>query len=112
MKEIFEVEAGTDIDDAPFGDPSDDDYFNKNRGKCKLFPIGPAYIFNGKTIPCLVRLSPSGSITSKIFRDSLATIYHYNVMDWSSGRQPLLLLDGHDSRFELPFLEYITNAKL
>ena len=110
VKEMYEVETGIDIDATPIGNPSDDDYFNKNRGKGKLFPMGPACTFNGKTIPCLVRWSQSGSITSVILRDALATIDHYNVMDRSSGRKPFLLLDGHGSQFELPFLEYITNA--
>ena len=110
VKEMFEVETGIDIDAAPIGDPSDDDYFNKNRGKDKLFPMGPACAFNGQTIPCLVCWSPSGSITSEILRDALVSIDHYNVMDRSSGCVPFLLLDGHGSRFELPFFEYITNA--
>ena len=107
---MFEVEAVIDIDAAHIGDPSYDDYFNKIRGKGKLFPMGPACTFNGQTIPCLVHWSPSGSITSEILRDALASIDYYNVMDRSSGRVPFLLLDGHGSRFELPLLEYISNA--
>jgi hypothetical protein len=32
-----------------------------------------------------------------------------NIFDCSDGVSPFLLLDDHGSRFELPFLEYITN---
>ena len=58
----------------------------------------------------MVRWSQSGSITSEILRDALRTIDHYQVMDQSSGRLLFLFLDEYGSRFELPFLEYITNA--
>ena len=109
VQEKFEVECGIDIDAIPVGDPSDDDYFDRNRGKGKLFPMGPECEFNGVTVPCMVRWSPSGSITSVILRDALATMDHYGLFDRSSGKKPFLLLDGHQSRFELPFMEYVTN---
>ena len=110
VQEKFEVECGIDIDATPEGDPSDDDYFQKNRGKGNLFPMGPECLFNGKTVPCMVRWSPSGSITSVILRDTLATMDHYGLFDRSSNRKPFLLLDGCQSRFELLFLEYVTNT--
>jgi hypothetical protein len=37
----------------------------------------------------------------------LETIDKHNVMDRTNAKQPVLLLDGHHSRFELPFLHYI-----
>ena len=110
IKQMYEIETGIDIDATPIGDPNNSDYFVNNRGKGKLFPMGPDCVFNGKTIPCMVRWSQSGSITSDILRDALATIDHYKVMNRSEGKLPFLLLDGHGSRFELPFLEYITDA--
>jgi len=88
----------------------DKDYFEVNRGKGKMFPTGPECKFNGKIIPTLVRWSPSGSITSDILVDALATLDHHDIFDRScDGRKPFLLLDGHGSRFELPFLQYITS---
>ena len=110
IKQLYDVESGIDLDATPIGDHSDRDYFIKNKGKGKLFPMGPEWTFNGNTIPCMVRWSQSGSITSEMLRDVLRTINHYQVMDQSSGRLLFLLLDGHGSRFKLPFLEYITNA--
>ncbi len=66
-------------------------------------------IFRGETIPCLVRWSPSGSITSQILRDALQTVDYHGIFDRSIGQLPFLLLDGHGRRFEFPFLTYITN---
>ena len=108
--EAYEVETGIDIDASVIGDPTDKDYFQNNAGKGKLFPKGPDCIFNGKTVPCLVRWSPSGSITSKILADCLATMDHYDLFARTDQKRPFLLLDGHGSRFELPFLQYVTNA--
>ena len=108
--EAYEVETGIDIDAPVTGDPSDKDYFANNTGKGKLFPKGPECHFNGKTVPCLVRWSPSGSITSKILADCLATLNYHGLFQHCNQRRPFLLLDGHGSRFELPFLQYVTDA--
>ena len=49
-----------------YRDASDNDYFKKNFGPGKLFPGGPTCKFLGRDIPCIVRWSPKGSITSQI----------------------------------------------
>ena len=110
VREKLDVESGID----PFvtqthGDASDKDYFDRNFGPGKLFPGGPTCKFLGKDIPCMVRWSPKGSITSQILADALKHIDSYNVFQRQNGRFPFLLLDGHQSRFEVPFLEYITD---
>ena len=110
MIEAYEVEVGIDVTAEVIGNPLDKDYFEVNRGKGKMFPTGPKCKFNGKIIPTLVQWSPSGSITSDILVDTLATLDHHNIFDRScDGRKPFLLLDGHGIRFELPFLQYVTN---
>ncbi len=81
IKELYEVETEIDKDANAIGDPANSNYFIKNRGKGKLFPMRPECTFNGKVIPCMVRWSQSGSITSEILKDALATIDHYEVMD-------------------------------
>ena len=68
----------------------------------------PEYVFNCMNVLCMVRLSPSGSISSVILQDALATMDHNGLFDCSSGKKPFLLLDGHQSCFELPFMEYVT----
>ena len=108
VTQAFEVEMGIDLDAPTFGNPTDKDYFEKNLGKGKLFPSGPECNFNGKQIPTLVRWSPSGSITSDILVDALATLDYHGVFPRTSNLKPFLLLDGHGSRFELPFLRYVT----
>ena len=87
------VECGIDIDATPVGDPSDDDYFDRNCGKGKLFPMGPECVFNGITVLYMVRWSPSDSITSVILWDTLVTMDHYGLFDLSSGKKLFLILD-------------------
>ena len=41
--------------------------------------------------------------------DILREIDYLQVFDQPGGKKPFLLLDGHGSRFELPFLWYITD---
>mmetsp|Transcript_12989 Transcript_12989/g.15241 ORF Transcript_12989/g.15241 Transcript_12989/m.15241 type:complete len:145 (-) Transcript_12989:100-534(-) len=60
-------------------------------------------IFQGKEVLCMIRWSPKGSITSEILTDILRELDHLKVFDRSGGKKPFLLLDGHGSRFELPF---------
>ena len=83
--------------------------FVKNRGKDKLYPMYPECNFRGKTIPCLVRWSPSGFITTQILQDTLQTLNYHGIFDRSIGRMPFLLLYSHGSKFELLFLTYIAN---
>ena len=59
----------------------------------------------------MVRWTPKAGITSEILAEVLQRIDSYNVFSREDGRMPFLLLDGHQSRFELPFLEYITDSK-
>ena len=39
------------------------------------------------------------------------TLDTLNIYDRSTGKTPFLFLDGHNSRFGLPFLEYINENK-
>ena len=105
--EQLNVETGIDISAEPHGTPDDTDFFDNNFGPGKLYPGGPTCNFKGKEIPCMVRWSPKGGITSVILAEALAHIDSYCVFERINGRTPFLLLDGHNSRFELPFLEYI-----
>ena len=55
IKDMYEIETGIDIDATRIVNPTNSDCFVNNRGKGKLSPMGPEYVFNGKTIPCVVR---------------------------------------------------------
>ena len=73
-----------------------------------MYHMGPECNFRVKNIPCLVRWSPSGLITTQILQDALQTLNYHGIFERSIGQMPLLLLYSHGSKFELPFLTYIT----
>ena len=108
VREHLNVESGIDPTKEVEGDLNDEDFVEQNFGPGKLFPGGPTCNFRGQDIPCMVRWSPKGGITSQILADALAHIDAYNTFPRTNGKYPFLLLDGHSSRFELPFLEYVT----
>jgi hypothetical protein len=85
--------------------------FSINQGKGKAMEGGPICFFNGKNIPCFIGASPKASITSTMLADMLRFMDDLNVFDRSTGITPFLLLDGHHSRLELPFLTYINDDK-
>lgn len=68
---------------------------------------GPVCNFDGKEIQCFCTCSPNASITSTILTRLLKEIDQHDVFDRQNGTKPLLLLDGHHSRMDLEFLEYI-----
>jgi hypothetical protein len=73
----------------------------------KMFPCGPTCEFNRKTVPCFVGWSSKGSTTSALLAAMLNRIDVSECFNCSDGIDSFLLLDGHGSRFELPFVEYI-----
>ena len=105
------VETGIDKTVPVVGNIEDEDFFGINYGPGKLFSAGPTCSFQNKEIPCLVRWSEKGGITSSILAECLQHIDAYNIFERKDGLQPFLLLDGHGSRFELLFLDYITNEE-
>ena len=110
LRENHLCETGLDLTKPFIGSVDDSDFVQKNSGEGKVFPGGPTTQFKGKTIPCFCRWSEKGSVTTEILRDILATFDTLKVFDRSKGKTPCVLLDGHGSRFGLPFLEYITDA--
>ena len=85
----------------------------KNSGPGKKYPGGPTCKFKGKAVPCLVRWTEKGSITSAIMVDILRTLEKLGVYlgERAQGKLPCLLLDGHGTRLELPFLAYVNDAE-
>jgi hypothetical protein len=90
---------------------TDEEMLMKNIGEGKAMHAGPTCVYNNKTIPCFVCTSPKASITSDLLAEMLKAIDSYHVFDRSDGKKPFLLLDGHHSRYETPFLDYIHNAE-
>ena len=72
-----------------------------------MFPGGPTRKLNNKEIPCKVWWTPKGSVTSQILAEALQYIDSFEVFDRINGKYPFLLFNGHQSRFKIPFLDYI-----
>jgi hypothetical protein len=83
------------------------DIFINNSGVLTAMAGGPTCTFQGKEIPCFVCTSPKASISSRLLADMLSFIDSFIVFDRANGKKPFLLLDGHHSRMDLPFLDYI-----
>ena len=105
------VEAGIDFTVTPVGEPSDDDYIIRNSGPGKHFPGGPVCTFRNKKVPALIRWTESASITSQVLVEELQLIDKLELFPRTDTVKPFLLLDGHGSRLEMPFLSYINNPK-
>ncbi len=83
--------------------------FELNCGEGLAMEGGPECRFNGVTIPCFIGASPKASITSEMLAKMLECLDDLELFDRSDGRKPFLLCDGHHSRLELPFLNYIND---
>ena len=81
-----------------------------NQGPKQRFP-GPINCkFNGKTIPSLVLASKGGGVNEDILVTALKHLDDLNVFPRGKGQpNPTLLLDGHGSRLQPKFVQYINN---
>ena len=105
-----DVITGIDSFAEKIGCDEDPDFVRLNTGKGKLFPMGPTCCFKGVEVPCMVACSTNGSITSEILMQFLKKMDELDLFPRDEcGLKPFLLLDGHGSRLELPFLEYVNN---
>jgi hypothetical protein len=82
-----------------------------NSGDGRQYPFSPTCHYKGKEIPCYCCCSESGSITGHLLTEMLRYIDIQHVFDRETGLNPFFILDGHGSRFELEFLEYINTCE-
>jgi hypothetical protein len=68
---------------------------------------GTQCLLKGKHIPFVTGCSPKASITGQLLADMMQASDDHDIFKGSDGSRPLLLLDGHHSHLELPFLDYI-----
>ena len=106
-KPNLSVETGIDIRIKPDGNPNDVTFFFKNSGERKFFPGAPVCQFHGKKILALSRWNESATMTSNILVDVLKTLDCLDVVKRVGKKRPFLLIDGHKSRLEMLFLQYI-----
>ena len=110
IQEKWEVECGINVEAVPVGDPSDPDFFQKNTDKGKIFPLGPECTFHGKKVPTMVRWSQLTREHHLHHHERCPCHHgHYQLFERCLIQRPFLLLECHHSRFEIPFLKYVTN---
>ena len=100
-----------DIDDFEFVDGTETEFFTANFGKDAIFPGGPTCWHNGIEIPAYVTFNEHGGMDGKILTEIFRRLDHLKIYDddRKEGLTPFVLLDGHQSRFDLEFLEYIND---
>jgi hypothetical protein len=89
------------------GDKDDLSVFHNNSGEGRAMRGGPTCTYRGKTVPCFIATSPKASITGPMLTDMLKFMDNLDLFDRSNGKRPFLLLDGHHSRFDINFLDYV-----
>jgi hypothetical protein len=90
---------------------TDYEFFENNSGEGQAMQGGPQCFFQDTIVPCFVGTSPKASITSNLLAEMLSFLDSFSLFDRSNGVKPFLLVDGHPSRFDLPFLNYIHDDK-
>lgn len=84
-----------------------DEEFLRNQTADGCLSGGPTCHYRGVDVPCFVCCSPHGGITSELLVEMLKVMDGLNLFPRVNGKRPMLLLDGHQSRLQLPFLQYI-----
>ena len=107
------IEAGMDIRVSPIGNSHEKDYMQKNRGQGKFFPGGPTCKFKNKDVPAFICWHESGSITSQVLTEVLQTLDLFYLFPHNNPFiKPFVLLGGHCSRLEIPFLSISTDQRI
>ena len=94
---------------APVVEPQD--FIVANFGPAKRFPGPPKCVVRGVEVPAYVACSEKGSITSKILKGMLERLGNLKIFPRGPHKPlPFLLVDGHGSRLELPFIKNINDS--
>lgn len=85
---------------------------DSNFGPGKYFPGGPTCEFRGKTVPMLSLMSPSGGINGALLVEILKYLDLHQIYERVEGGPiPVLVVDGHESRMDAGFSDYINDPK-
>jgi len=85
----------------------------ENSGPDKALPGLPTCVFRGKEVPALLAVTSKGSMTSKILARALERLDKLGIYERTEdGPIPMVIFDGHDTRLQLPFLEYVNEEVL
>ena len=78
----------------------------------RRYPGGPICRFNSVDVPAFICCSPKVGITSELLAQMLQRMDQFNLsLQTQTGPVPFLILDGHGSRLQLPFMRYINNPE-
>ena len=103
--------TGIDItSENPVLDSSGEIDFEANCGEGKHYPLGPKCKYRGKEVDCLTFASESGGISGDILVEILK---YFDKIDLfprvPGGPIPMLIVDGHQSRLDPKFIDYIND---
>ena len=86
-------------------------FFENNYGDNKVFPGGPSCFFKGKEVPAFITFTEGGGIDGWTLREIFRRIDRLGLHneDRKNGLVPFALIDGHQSRFDCKFLQYIND---
>ena len=103
LNNIENIDSMEDLDELQF--------FISNFGKNNLFPGGPTCNYKGIEVPAYITFSESGGISATILTNIFRRLDDLKIYDEDrrQGRIPFVLLDGHQSRFDVNFLCYIND---
>ena len=113
LKPSVITNASLDLEGNIIGNPNNIDLFEiqSGKGNGKKFLGGPICKVNGYVVSCLCYWSKKGSIMAKICVGILQTLDHLNVFSIFDGMKSLIIMDGHGSSLEVPFLYCIYNPR-
>ena len=73
-------------------------------------PCGPTCFVGEKEVPCLVLESHDGGVTSELLVDVFKHLDELEIFPRTEGLpNPFVILDGHNSRLGLSFLQYVNH---
>jgi hypothetical protein len=85
---------------------------NRNKGAYRRFPGALTIEFNGIKIPSLVFATKGGGVNEDILVEALEHLDKLNVFPRKEGvPNPTLLVDGHGSRLQPKFVQYVNNLR-
>ena len=107
-----EWKTGVDVTIDPIRDKNNDIDMRLNLGNGNFYPGGPKCNYNGKEVDCLAYASESSGITGDILVKILTYFDSINLFPrLPGGPTPFLVVDGHQSRLDPDFIEYINDKR-
>ena len=101
---------GIDIMQAPTNNIEDSiEFLKEAHGESGICGGAPKCRFRGKVVDTHIDWLPHGGIDSAMLVRIFKKMDDYNIFERTENLNPFVLLDGHHSRFEVDFLQYIIN---